>query len=114
MNELKPCPWCGCDDIVETDEEFERDYLYCNDCGAMRVKKYWNDRASPWVRVEDGLPPISEEVLVKYKCQNGGVTNRLAKRVNGFVFVESKKDYPLNAFGYVLAWMPIPKLMGEE
>lgn len=71
---------------------------------------------SPWVIIEGPwqkeckLPPISDEVLVKYKCQNGGITNRLARRISGIVFAEKGKDYPLTIFGRVLAWMPIPEL----
>jgi len=79
---------------------------------------------SPWVIIIDGpyrrdqsekyLPKISEEVLVKYKCQNDGITNRLAKRIYRDIFVEKNKDYPLSTFGRVLAWMPIPPLKEQE
>ena len=34
MSELKPCPFCGCEDI----DEYEGDYgngVYCMSCGAM-------------------------------------------------------------------------------
>lgn len=111
MNELKPCPWCGCGDIVETDEEFERDYLYCNDCGAMRVKKYWNDRASPWVRVEDGLPKLYKKVFIFNKNIEGMHMHEMGADI-GYLY---EKGWSNGWFHVsVTHWMPIPKLMGEE
>lgn len=139
MTELNPCPCLACKssnilvgDALNTANELYG-YVLCLGCGLrmeafmgnwedarkLAVKK-WNLRASPWIIIEgpwqseSDLPPISEEVLVKYKCQNGAITNRLAQRIIGTVFGEKGKDYPLTKFGCVLAWMPIPPLQEDE
>lgn len=41
MNRLKPCPFCGSDDVeivrqsLEEDEEHGYNTIYCNHCGAV-------------------------------------------------------------------------------
>jgi hypothetical protein len=46
-NELKPCPFCGCDKILTAEETWMDDYsvvVYCNDCGVSLPKSAWNNR----------------------------------------------------------------------
>lgn len=50
---LKPCPFCGCDEINfesitlvlhSKHETYEEQLPYCQNCGAMAMEKWWNQR----------------------------------------------------------------------
>ncbi len=49
-NELKPCPFCGANDAVETDMEGMRRTVYfvsCNKCGAAGPSRVYPDHSQP-------------------------------------------------------------------
>ncbi len=48
--ELKPCPFCGCKKITLTVHHINpTEYAYCDQCGVMILKEFWNTRPeSAW------------------------------------------------------------------
>ena len=50
MTELKPCPFCGSDDVDDTYWSYEigGDSCHCVTCGAIVPLPVWNTRPSPW------------------------------------------------------------------
>ena len=50
-DQLKPCPFCGCDQLREVnalicndDGEYEQLMIECMDCDAQASVEYWNQR----------------------------------------------------------------------
>lgn len=73
--ELKPCPFCGANDAVETDMEGMRRTVYfvsCNKCGAAGPSRVYPDHSQPlteadlWNRRATAAPqpvtPVAEEL----------------------------------------------------
>lgn len=129
MSELKPCPWQMPDEGVHDVRVYDVDEgdsgtigftVSCNDClidgpqamAKKRAVELWNRRASPWVRVEDGLPEIGQEVVVNchdfYLHKNHKSIafwdGLYWRRDNGVTFPYDEGQH----------WMPIPKLTEEE
>jgi ribosomal protein L37AE/L43A len=52
VTELKPCPFCGKNNIIEDDEE-----VWCDDCGVLTTTLAWNNRP-----IEDALRVQLEKV----------------------------------------------------
>lgn len=122
MTELKPRPCAHCDgnDLsIETyalggnEYIFEIECLWCKTTwrtvlsfgeGDTAGIKKWNRRASPWVRVEDGLPESDDFMAV----MDGTETWKRAFYYEGDWWNED--EMPVED---VTHWMPIPKLTEE-
>lgn len=132
--ELKPCPLCSkvpsiypesaiYPDSERGNMEFgamsilnytksERFILNCSDCVSMQDNSEeglihkWNRRASPWVRVEDGLPKHGDVIFVKLEYP-------LIKSAEETRYAREKFDKNIGFDKVVTHWMPIPPL-GEE
>jgi hypothetical protein len=48
--ELKRCPFCGCEKVERSYDDYNRDVVICWDCGGKAIWEYWNNRP-----VEDAL-----------------------------------------------------------
>ena len=64
MSELKPCPFCGCENVSEQDTGINIPYLLCNDCHAQGPHSFspalrWNTRAE-----QSELTTLREQVKV--------------------------------------------------
>lgn len=125
MSELKPCPLCKSNKILVGDDLNAINELYgyviCLKCGLKMegfkgnwedAKKFaitkWNRRASPWVRVEDGLPEHYQDVLIKLvRCSDSIISATWHGIDNHFFSNVSGHDYP-----DATHWMPIPEIEG--
>lgn len=77
LSEVKPCPFCGGDDITLATSYNNKFYnAECNACGActavhsseIEVVQAWNTRSSEWVSVKDRLPEFGEKVLTWHQA----------------------------------------------
>lgn len=57
--ELKPCPFCGCENI----QRVGFDTALCPSCDASHQENKWNTRATGWISVDDRLPDVGDLVL---------------------------------------------------
>ena len=66
-------------------------------------------KAEDWIKVEDRLPEVGEEVLVVYKTkQCGDVGFRMGDRVKWRFATTDKNDFALNIGEEMIThWMPI-------
>ena len=99
--ELKPCPFCGSEDI-------EPNHNYgalitstdCNNCEASTsTDEEWNARASQWISVEDRLPEDNSPVIA---CDS------IAKKSVLASFHHSWWGHPYILIGPVTHWQPLP------
>lgn len=116
---LKPCPFCGGDEILMLESD-RSDYVpFCSHCGAeIDGCKYgdeaiaaWNRRADGWISVEDRLPS-EEEVLEDQEFIVVIKGYRLATTLY-FVGGEWRDDAGDGDFYHVTHWMPLPKVPKE-
>ncbi|MCK4820433.1 Lar family restriction alleviation protein [bacterium] len=49
MSELKPCPFCGGEEIVGTSFGVDGSEYQCQSCGAAVGTDMWNQRADGWM-----------------------------------------------------------------
>ena len=48
MNDMKPCPWCGHDDLVESNN-YPWNQIECINCGAMGpISRHCSDSREKW------------------------------------------------------------------
>ena len=124
MNDkLKPCPFCGNNDIEVKYEESISGIMgiyntTCSNCGATfdgrdgtHPENRWNNRASGWISVKDRLPEENSTHVLAYSRHT----------VRGVVFEQmGEVDFHLDHEGahwfyeevgemrHVTHWMPMP------
>ena len=136
MSELKPCPRCGAEAHVVT-EDGEPTMFLCEDCGSWldvsefetteNAFKWWNDRpfidalnnriaeleaAQRWIPVSERLPEDGETVFVIIydgfeRFENGNEVARLTYLGNGNWWSWESERY------VVTHWMPLPELPND-
>lgn len=137
--ELKPCRFCASDsdniDMFDIScppgyaDSGPRFAAFCNGCltegpsGASEEEaaKKWNRRASPWVGVEDGLPPDDREVFINFAEWNEPHKNmqwevkKVGRYHKGIGSEWGVLDYSQQGdFLEATHWMPIPELPVKE
>ena len=63
--ELKPCPFCGTDDLATRRNGAAKEYVQCQNCGCEARKDIWNtraDRQAPQVDVEGLKREVAIEI----------------------------------------------------
>lgn len=125
MNELLPCPFCGCNRVtVDLDDEYYSSYyVSCYQCDAIggsgaiddgksicdvppdvyekaydKAIQLWNMRVSDWNDAKKCIPPKEGAYLVYIKCTDGGATTIL-------YYTQKELFYGFN----VTHWMPLPE-----
>jgi Lar family restriction alleviation protein len=106
MEELKPCPFCGSEDI----ELFENNDIECIGCGVVMpyicvdddidAVDAWNRRASGWISVDYRLPPEKMRVMVF-----DGDSVFCGRYFNGNWRAQGV-PFPMNSA--ITHWMPLP------
>ena len=131
MSELKNCPFCGQQPVMELHEDIGSIFITCDYNDAVHSNvcvtaqgiteseaiAAWNKRSEAqrndgWVRVEDRLPNEDVRVLACYESTNRGVlTGKFSEPKVEFLF--RKLTYP-NAGALIWTepetthWMPLP------
>ena len=87
MRELKPCPFCGSEDVLEQDTGINIPYLLCNDCHAQGPHSFspalrWNFRAE-----QSELTTLREQVKVLREALEVACIDLLSnlENIGGFV-----------------------------
>ena len=88
MTELKPCPFCGCEDIYSSIHIVDAKIL-CPECGARGPSEHsiedasnaWNSRPSPWLSVEEHGYPEREGwfAVLDRTCLDGDAWPEMAQ-----------------------------------
>lgn len=128
MTELKPCPFCGCEETRAIKDDLWH-YGQCDDCGAKGSRCFsreeaieaWNRRASPWRDAYNDFPPHDKEVLMYLPDTKMG-THFLAGEYQSEHKCEDcdlviDEDWRGTADGLEYEpthWMPTPEPPGEE
>lgn len=121
MNQLKPCPFCGSNDLdVKRIQHSQNEAVYCVRClgececeGPVEftrddAKQKWNTRTEVerlraerrWIPVEEQLPETEEEVATLW--------------YNGFHSVARLYKGRWSSGARVTHWMPLPPLPEKE
>lgn len=70
---LEPCPFCGSAKTRDDYDDYNRDRVFCDDCGAAgpvigntreEVITRWNTRVTPWRRYPEERPEELDEIIV--------------------------------------------------
>jgi Lar family restriction alleviation protein len=115
MNELKPCPFCGCKNILiyleSTAQEGSEKYYRanCARCTSFTLGRNeqealmtWNTRvesSEQWISVKDRLPENDEYVLTYCECST--------KSVRSNWYSSSRKLWH-EGDDNITHWMPLP------
>jgi len=131
--ELKPCPFCGCDPELEVSEvdlngsAYKDSFQYsCDNCGVYNGEhdhiedaiESWNTRSpqSEWIMVDDKLPLSIEDFHEFRKPVIGSLTESVIATdgetswVAEFYFWSDNTvtGYDWLCLGNVIAWQPLP------
>ena len=113
MSELKPCPFCGSENIrIQPEGDYWE--AYCIDCDVARqgsnyerMTDAWNERVnSNWIDVSDRLPEIQfsgESKTVLVTLENNGLLLTSTACLTDDGWREDVEGL------YILAWQPIPE-----
>ena len=114
MSELKPCPFCGSENVMIDDIlDNGTNTVFCGDCQSKSsnfceydaAAEQWNTRAtqSEWISVDDRLPFDGQEVIA---CREDKVMACVFTiDYDGHIYFESKD----NVHGIdAVYWMPLP------
>lgn len=124
MNELKPCPFCGCKDVV-MDRDFETDTyaVRCGGCQAVVWQYYavkdeaeaaWNRREgagmTEWISVKDRLPTDERRVLAYYGFgkKDGSLGSMFMSSSEYYAFDPAPHWQHVDIGLTVTHWMPLP------
>lgn len=111
--ELKSCAHCGSE--VNLDFGMSGNpFISCEKCrldmggeSQKEITDKWNRRASPWVRVEDGLPGAGDVVLIRVFYRKNELGFKEVVAFNGDNFICNGCIYQMKDITH---WMPIPEL----
>ncbi len=105
---LKDCPFCGGEACgLNLQSADSKPNIYSVDCRYCSARVYgmkhtaiagWNARASPWVKIEDGLPEKEDEYLVTMNGQT--------RRCRFYLDDDGEGGF---ASSNVTAWQPLPE-----
>lgn len=122
--ELKPCPFCGSEDITIADDGGGQIYTACCDCACSgpfggtdaQLVRLWNMRETDeveWIDVNDELPPLDQWVIVygDHECGQEDFCVGVGKWMES-IKIWSTADWD-GCGGYdwykaVTHWMPLP------
>lgn len=138
MKKLKPCPFCGEDNVLisKSDEGWRyglRVVCWCGSTGTIvysdefdeslgdeeqyknakkRVIEAWNTRSDTWISVEDRLPDEKGVYLVSYHpCHWDSVSEEIRVGTDSF---RGKSTWAKNKRQRIVAWTPLPDAPREE
>ena len=123
MSELKPCPFCGNEPVVEGN------LVACNNLNCPTHDNYWTDpmiftcdqwntrpiedelqariaeleAAQRWIPVSERLPELDQDVLAA--VEGDIVTGHFYQQFDGEIYFDSEEDAMLIA----THWMPLPE-----
>ena len=110
MSELKPCPFCGKEELRARSSGVMNYYMECEYCGAsgpvddtdLASENEWNTRASPWISVEDRLPSSFGPYFVR-------IDGKLVEQYQVAKFSKDRKKWTSGTkIGPITEWMEIP------
>jgi len=109
-DELKPCPFCGSDDL-KTERVNRTVHIGCNDCEALLPTIFndpqlahikWNTRTPTWISVNDRLPEPDKWYFI-----SDGRGTHFAAYMEGLGFLGTDGE---DFSSCVTHWMPLPEL----
>ena len=111
MSELKPCPFCGKEELRARSSGVMNYYMECEYCGAsgpvddtdLASENEWNTRASPWISLEDDKLPVPDKDYRAYSTRVLAYTpiETVEYRILPAEFIGSYLD--------ITHWMPLPE-----
>jgi Lar family restriction alleviation protein len=120
QNELKPCPFCGGDNIEILKIHGVRYGANCNDCDTLQDSNSkmgaeaiaaWNTRPSPWIKIVEGDPSTLPKDFTPVFVKGGLAMYKHGRWYTGMATPMYEREIQWK----VTHWMPIPELpKGKE
>lgn len=117
IEKLKPCPFCGCEDLFfYPDGDMEGHTIMGNHFDGCFIGTFgyetegdainaWNQRANQWVNCSDSMPDMGH-VVAAWGCDENPVMVYRVNWPNGPVFLDYENDERISSITHWLKLVP--------